>query len=193
MRATCAGVRSNVIPGSSDGARRTVTALDRANSRSPSSPWIRPKPESPIPPNGSVPIPTKVSVEFTATMPVRSRRAIRTALALPKTAPPSPYGTALALLIASSALATLVIVSVGPNVSSRTADESSGTSTSTVGATFGGCTASVPPSTALPPRARASSMCRRMTSIWAGIVIGPISSPSFNLPAFSTTAATNLS
>ena len=35
-------------------------------------------------------------------------------------------------------------------------------------------TASAPPSTARPPRASASSMCRRMTSSWLGIVIGPI-------------------
>jgi hypothetical protein len=32
-----------------------------------------------------------------------------------------------------------------------------------------------------------------MTSIWPGIVIGPISSPILSRPAFSTTASTNAS
>ena len=52
-RAVAAGSRSKVEAGSSDGARRFVIDLGRANSRSPSSPWMRPNPESPTPPNGS--------------------------------------------------------------------------------------------------------------------------------------------
>jgi hypothetical protein len=49
-RAVAAGSRSNVEAGSSDRARRVVMAFGRANSRSPSSPWTRPNPESPTPP-----------------------------------------------------------------------------------------------------------------------------------------------
>ena len=49
---------------------------------------------------------------------------------------------ALASATASSASRTLVTVRVGPKVSSRIARASSGTSTSTVGSTYGGRTAS---------------------------------------------------
>jgi hypothetical protein len=48
-RAVAAGSRSNVQTGSSDGARRAVMDFDRANSRSPSSPWMRPNPEARTP------------------------------------------------------------------------------------------------------------------------------------------------
>ena len=51
-RAVAAGSRSKVETGSSDGARRAVMDFDRANSRSPSSPWMRPNPEAPTPPYG---------------------------------------------------------------------------------------------------------------------------------------------
>jgi hypothetical protein len=50
-------------------------------------------------------------------------------------------------------LDTLATVSVGPNVSSRTAGESSGTFTRIVGLTYGPFTESGPPRTALPPLA----------------------------------------
>jgi hypothetical protein len=49
-RVVAAGSRSNVQIGSGDRARRAVMAFDRANSRSPSSPAMRPNPESPTPP-----------------------------------------------------------------------------------------------------------------------------------------------
>jgi hypothetical protein len=55
-----------------------------------------------------------------------------------------------------------------------------------VGRTYGGCTASAPPSAARPPSASPSAMCRRMVSSWAGMVIGPIvdssSTPTFSFP-----------
>ncbi len=53
------GLRSKRVTSSGAGKRCRVIALARANSRSPSSPWMRPKPESPTPPNGSAPTPAK--------------------------------------------------------------------------------------------------------------------------------------
>ncbi len=146
-----------------------MIALARANSRSPSSPWMRPKPESPTPPNGSAPTPAYDRTELTLAIPDRIRRAIASPPVRAKTAAPSPYEDALARSTASSTSATLVTVSVGPKVSSGTAAASSGTSTSTVGYAYGGRTASAPPTTARPPRASASSCAggsRRAGPAW---------------------------
>ena len=86
---------------------------------------------------------------------------------------------ALVRRTASSASGTRVTVTVGPNVSSRTADDVSGTSTSTVGGTKGPPSAGTsPPTTARPPCSTASRTCRRMTSTWPGMVIGPNDAPS---------------
>ena len=46
-------LRRSVVRSASGRIRCRVIALARLNSRSPSAPWIRPKPESPLPPNGS--------------------------------------------------------------------------------------------------------------------------------------------
>ena len=69
-----------------------VMALGRANSRSPSAPWIRPKPESPDPPNGRAGMPAKARNALTDTMPTSSFSArARPRLRLPvKMAPPRP-------------------------------------------------------------------------------------------------------
>ena len=45
--------RRNDVSGTGRAKRCRVIALARVNSRSPSAPWIRPKPDSPTPPNGS--------------------------------------------------------------------------------------------------------------------------------------------
>ncbi len=74
---------------------------------------------------------------------------------------------------ASSASATGLTTSTGPNVSSVTAVLSSGTSASTTGSTNGGRTEFASPTTARPPRSSASVMWRSTTSGWAGVVIGP--------------------
>jgi hypothetical protein len=74
-RAVASASRSYVQAGSSDGARRAVIALGRANSRSPSSPPMRPNPESPTPPYGRLGMAANDSTEFTAVMPDRMRRA----------------------------------------------------------------------------------------------------------------------
>ena len=59
------------------GANRcTVTDCTEVNARSPSSPWIRPNPESFEPPNGSAGTAANPSTEFTDTAPARSRAAI---------------------------------------------------------------------------------------------------------------------
>jgi hypothetical protein len=59
------------------GANRcTVVDCTEVKARSPSSPWIRPKPESREPPNGSAGTAAKPSTEFTDTAPARSRAAI---------------------------------------------------------------------------------------------------------------------
>ena len=75
-------------------AAKTVIARSpahaRANSRKPSSPWIRPNPESPTPPNGNRGSVTNDNTELTETMPVRMRRARSMARERPNTAPPSP-------------------------------------------------------------------------------------------------------
>jgi hypothetical protein len=74
---------------------------------------------------------------------------------------------------ASARLATVVTVTVGPNVSSVTAVECSGTSVRITGRTYGAATASAPPTTGCPPLASASATCLATTSGWAGEVIGP--------------------
>ena len=47
-------VRPNVVSAIGGRIRCRVMAFARANSRSPSAPWIRPNPDSPTPPNGSI-------------------------------------------------------------------------------------------------------------------------------------------
>ena len=74
---------------------------------------------------------------------------------------------------ASSSPATGVTVTVGPNVSSVTAADPSGTSVSTTGRTYGAATASGPPTTGRPPRASASATCLATVSGCDGSVIGP--------------------
>src|SRR5215475_15486900 len=72
--------------------RCLVIDCDLANSRSPSAPWIRPKPDSPTPPNGSDGTLSTVSAEFTDAIPVRSDLAARMAafLFLENTLAPRP-------------------------------------------------------------------------------------------------------
>jgi anti-anti-sigma factor len=129
--------RPNVSTLNAGRIRCLVIALGRENSRRPSAPWIRPNPDSPTPPNGSAGTATKPSTEFTDVIPVRSDRAAFMAArrSREKTAEPSPYRPALAYDTASAMLTTDFTVSVGPNVSSCTAEEFSGTSTSTTGRT----------------------------------------------------------
>ena len=115
---------------------------------------------------------------FTLVIPERIRRAISTPARdeAANTAPARPYDVALVRLSASSTSGTRVTVTVGPKVSSVTALLSSGTSTSTVGATQAPST--VPPVAARPPRDSASVMCRATTPACDGIVIGPYDAPS---------------
>ena len=174
-------------------------ALARANSRSPSAPWIRPNPDSPTPPNGSAGTITNPITELTEVIPLRSDRAAAMAAlrSLAKTADPSPYRPALANDTASARFATGVTVTVGPNVSSVTAVLCSGTSVSTIGRTKGAATAAPPFNSApeppeppevpeapeppeafgvsaiRPPRASASATCLATISPCAGEVIGP--------------------
>ena len=74
---------------------------------------------------------------------------------------------------ASASPATGVTVTVGPNVSSVTAAECSGTSVKTTGRTYGAATASAPPTTGRPPPASASATCLATISGCPGEVIGP--------------------
>ena len=74
---------------------------------------------------------------------------------------------------ASARFATGVTVTVGPNVSSVTAAECSGTSVRITGRTYSGATESGPPTTGRPPRASASATCLATTSGCDGSVIGP--------------------
>src|SRR3954466_8752453 len=77
----------------STGTEYFTFAIDfgRVNSFSPSSPWIRPKPDSPTPPNGSAGKPANDSTELTLAIPLRNRRAASYPCFLPKTAAPRPY------------------------------------------------------------------------------------------------------
>ena len=78
---------------------------------------------------------------------------------------------------ASSASGTRVTVTVGPNVSSRTAADVSGTSTSTVGSTNAPSTP--PPVTRPAPGVeRVARGARATMPTWAGIVIGPYEAPA---------------
>ncbi len=142
--------------------RWRVMALARANSRRPSAPWIRPKPDSPTPPNGSAGANAKAHTALMLVMP----HCRRSAMSWPrrrervKTAEPRPYDEALARATASSSSRTRAIVTVGPKVSSSTASDSSGTSTRTTGWACPARTESRPPTTAWPPRSSASSTWR---------------------------------
>src|SRR5689334_2017770 len=62
--------------------------LVRQNSRMPSSPWIRPNPDSPIPPNGKDGMPAKPITEFTLVIPARIWSASSRALAEHRRAEP---------------------------------------------------------------------------------------------------------
>ncbi len=55
--------------------RWRVIALARENSRRPSAPWIRPNPESPLPPNGSAGTLANVITELIEVIPLRRARA----------------------------------------------------------------------------------------------------------------------
>src|SRR5215831_3717897 len=65
-------VRENDVRLTAGFIRCRVIDLGRANSRSPSAPWIRPKPESPDPPNGSEGTLAYAITELTAVIPLRS-------------------------------------------------------------------------------------------------------------------------
>jgi hypothetical protein len=66
-----------------------------------------------------------------------------------------------------------------------------------VDCTYGGCTASAPPSAAVPPSASPSVMCRRMVSSCPGMMIGPMvaswSTPTFSVCAPVTSRSMNAS
>ena len=76
-----------------------------------------------------------ICASLTHTTPASTRRATSSprAASFVHTEAASPYGESLASRIASSASATFMIGSVGPNVSSVIADIVWSTSTSTVG------------------------------------------------------------
>ena len=119
--------------------------------------------------------PANVSTELTAVMPLRIRRAISIAAgALANTRRPGRSAVALA--------SSTRLLHVGhPGDGQRRAEgllahrrrSPRARRPAPSGARTAGRTASAPPTTARPPRASASSMCRRMTSSCAGIVIGP--------------------
>ena len=96
---------------------------------------MRPNPDSPDPPNGSAGTAANEITEFTDVIPARSARAARMPARrrLANTADPSAYGEALASRTPWASDGTGVTVTTGPNVSSRTAELASGTSTSTTG------------------------------------------------------------
>jgi hypothetical protein len=97
---------------------------------------------------------------------------------LENTAPARLFLVALVRSTASSIDDTGLTASVGPNVSSVISVESSGTCVRMVGCTYRSPTPSGPPSTTVAPFATASSRWPLMTSIWDGIVIGPMFPPS---------------
>src|SRR5580692_264677 len=98
---------------------------------------MRPKPDSPDPPNGSEGTLAKEITELIEVMPEFSARAAASPafLFLAKTLPPRPYLLSFASLTPSDRLATGVTVMVGPKVSSVTAVLDSGTSARITGPT----------------------------------------------------------
>ena len=110
-----------------------VVDLARVNSRSPSSPWKRPNPLSPTPPNGRDGMPTNVSTELIVVPPARSFAAISGPRLAENTEEPSPNDVPFARRTASSTSGTVLITNTGPKVSSCTAEQFSGTSTRTIG------------------------------------------------------------
>ena len=88
---------------------------------------------------------------------------------------PSPYGESLASRIASSASATFMIGSVGPNVSSVMAAIEWSTSASTVGSKKRPPSRARPPVVIRAPASRACSTWRLTMSSCGGNVIAPTS------------------
>ncbi len=118
-------------------------------------------------------MPTKVSTELMVVPPARSRAAIAGPRRAENTDEPSPNAVPLARRTASSTSGTVLITRTGPKVSSWTAEQSSGTSTRTIGSMNGGLIDSIPPTSADAPAASASATCRRTMPTWALTVIGP--------------------
>src|SRR6202034_245464 len=168
-------VRENEVRFTIGFIRCLVIDFGLANSRSPSAPWIRPNPESPDPPNGSEGTPANEITELTAVIPLCSDRAAAIAAFLfrANTADPSPYRLAVASLTPSSRSANPATGHLGPEATPLTARLSSGTSVRITGPMNGLRMLARPPTTALPPLASASAMCRSTTSTWPGRVIGP--------------------
>ncbi len=82
--------RSNVVTFSGAGKRTIVTLRGHANSRRPSSPWMRPKPESRTPPKGSSGTIANEIAELMLTQPADSCSAISRPCAELNTAAPRP-------------------------------------------------------------------------------------------------------
>jgi hypothetical protein len=117
-------VRLNEVRFTSGFIRCRVMALGRANSRSPSAPWIRPKPESPEAAERQRRHAGEGDdrVDRGHAADRRDRAARHRGLRFPaNTVPPRPYRLAFASSTPSARLATLVTVIVGPKVSSVTA------------------------------------------------------------------------
>src|SRR4051794_41929408 len=95
--------------------RCRAIALGRVNSFSPSSPWMRPKPESPTPPNGRDGKPAKDNTELTLAIPLRTRRAGADARLFPENPAPRPDDDPVAFSIASSPDAPRGVGSTGPH------------------------------------------------------------------------------
>ena len=118
--------------------RCRVIALGRVNSRSPSAPWMRPKPESPTPPNGSAGTVANATAEFTEVMPVRSRRASSIAARLREDRRPQPVRRRVGPVHAPRRRRAPGPPSASGRTSPRSSPAtSSGTSTSSTGSTYG--------------------------------------------------------
>src|SRR4051794_18807743 len=95
------GRSKDIMSGPSENRCRAI-ALGRVNSFSPSSPWIRPKPESPTPPKGRDGKPAKDNTELTLAIPLRTRRGGGVAPLFSRTAAPRTDGHPAGLFFSSS-------------------------------------------------------------------------------------------
>ncbi len=103
--------------------------------RIPPAPWREPSPDAFQPPIGSSSARKLSCASLTQTAPASTRRAISSprAESLVQTEAARPYSESFASRTASSASATFITGTVGPNVSSVMHDIVWSTSTSTVG------------------------------------------------------------
>src|SRR4029077_3228625 len=155
----------------------TQMALVWVYSCTASTPFSRPSPLSPYPPNGTSGPTTRYALIHT--VPVRMACATRCPrwMSLVHTAPASPYRLSLASAIASSSMSNGITDKTGPNPSSQATGIVGLTPVSTVGWTKKPPSASSarPPAATVAPSVAAASRNESTLRYCGSVATGPIS------------------